>query len=75
MKKIDLDRKMAKHMPLCQMEDLGWYKPLTKDEVNGNTALLNWPKWRLAFIKLHNQAILEYAVAPRDRRIDPTAPS
>ena len=70
--KIELERNMAKHMPLCQMEDLGGYKYLIKDELNGNTALLNHPKWRLAYIKLHNQAILEYVAAHRDRRIDPT---
>ena len=32
--------------------------------------LLNQPKWRLAFIKLHNKAKLEYAAAPCNRRID-----
>ena len=58
MMKIEQDQNMAIHMPFCQMEDLGKYKPLVEDEINGNTPLLNQPKWRLAYFKLHNQSIL-----------------
>ena len=72
MMKIELDKNMKSHMPLCQMEELGGYAPLTKDEINGNEPLINQPKWRLALIKLHNKALLEYAAVPRNRLIDPT---
>ena len=72
MMKIELDKNMAIHMPLCRTEDLGRYNPSTEDEINGNTPLLNQPKWRLAYFKLHNQSILEYSAAPWDRQIDPT---
>ena len=54
------------------MEDLGGYEALSKDEINGNLPLLNQPTWQIAFLQLHTKSILEYAVAPRDRRIDPT---
>ena len=72
MMKIELERNMGIHMPLCKMEELGGYKPLSKDEINGNVPLLNQPPWRIAFFHLHTKSILEYAAAPRDRRIDPT---
>ena len=72
MMKIEQDKNMAIHMPLCRMEDLSGLRPITKDEINGNSPLLNQPKWRLALFKLHNQSILEYAAAPWDRQIDPT---
>ena len=72
MMKVELDNNMEDIMPMCKMEELGGYAPLTKDEINGNVSLLNQPKWRLAFIKLHNKSILEYAAAPCNRRIDPT---
>ena len=39
---------------------------------NGNEPLIKQPKWRLEFIKLHSKAILEYAAAPCNRRIDCT---
>ena len=54
------------------MEELGGYRPLSKNEINGNIPLLNHPSWRIAFLRLHTKAILEYAATPRDRRIDPT---
>ena len=63
---------MAIHMPLNQMEELGNYRPLSEDEINGNIPILNQPSWRIAFLRLDTKAILEYAAAPRDRRIDPT---
>ena len=72
MMKIEQDRNMAIHMSICRMEDLGGYKPLTEDENNGNTPILNQPKWQLPFFKLHTQSILEYAATPWDRLIDPT---
>ena len=72
MMEIEQDKNMEIHMPLCRMEDLSGYKPLDEDEINGNTPLLNHRKWRIAYFKLHNQSILEYAAAPRDRQIDPT---
>ena len=71
--KIEQERNMAIHMPQCRMEDLGGYKALSKDEINGNLPLLNQPAWRIAFLWLHTKSIiLEYATAPRDRWIDPT---
>ena len=36
MMKIKQDKNMAIHMPLCQMEDLGGYRPLAKDEIIGS---------------------------------------
>ena len=72
MMKIEQEQNMAIHMPLCQMEELGNYRPLSKDEINGNVPLLNHPSWRIAFLQLHTKAILEYAATPRDRWIDPT---
>ena len=72
MMKIKEEKNVAIHMPLCQIEELGSYRPLLEDEINGNIPLLNQPSWRIAFLRLHTKAILEYAVAPRDRRIDPT---
>ena len=72
MMKIELERNMGIHMPLCKMEELGGYKPLSEDEINDNIPLLNQPPWRIAFFHLHTKSILEYAAAPRDRRIDPT---
>ena len=72
MMKIDLERNIAIHMPFCQMEELGGYKPLSEDKINGNIPLLNQSLWCIAFFRLHTKSILEYAIAPRDRRIDPT---
>ena len=70
--KIELERNIAIHMPFCQMEELGGYKLLSKDKINGNVPLLNWPLWPIAFFCLHTKSILEYAAAPCDRQIDPT---
>ena len=50
MMKIEQERNMAIHMPQCRMEDLGGYKVLSKDEINGNLPLLNQPAWRIAFL-------------------------
>ena len=50
MMKIEQERNMAIHMPQCRMEDLGGYKALSKDEINGNLPLLNQPAWRIAFL-------------------------
>ena len=63
---------MAIHMPKCRMENLGGYRPLSKDKINGNLPLINQPEWQIAFLCLHTKSILEYAASPRDRRIDPT---
>ena len=72
MMKIKQERNMAIHMPKCKLEDLGGYGPLSEDEINGNLPLINQSAWQTAFLHLHTKSILEYAAAPRDRRIDPT---
>ena len=57
MMKVELDKNMKEIIPLCRMEELGGYAPLTEDKINGNVPLLNQPKWRFDFIKLHNKSI------------------
>ena len=65
MMKIEQERNMAIHMPQCKMEDLGGYKALFEDEINGNLPLTNQLAWQIAFLRLHTKSILEYAAAPR----------
>ena len=72
MMKIEQERNMAIHMLKCKMEDLGRYRPLSEDEINGNLPLTNQLAWQIVFLCLHTKSILEYSTAPRDRRIDPT---
>ena len=70
--KFEHDRNLEELMPRCSLEQLGGYKLLTQEEINGRTPVLNQPLWRLAYIRKHTAAILEYANAPRYCTVDPT---
>ena len=41
MMKMELDKNMEDIMPLCRMEELGGYVPLTEDKISGNVPLSN----------------------------------
>ena len=70
--KFEHDMHLEELMPQCPLEQLGGYHPLTHDEINGKSHLLNQPLWQLAYIQKHTATILEYANAPRYCKIDPT---
>ena len=46
--KFEHDRNLEELMPQFSLEQLGGYEPLTQEEINGWTPLLNQPLWRLA---------------------------
>lgn len=63
--KLEHELHLRDLMPKCQMEELGGYRALTEEEINGSTHLPNQPLWRLSWIQKHSAAILDYASAPR----------
>ena len=58
--------------PPCSLEEMGGYKPLSEDEINGGAPLLNQPLWQLSWMQQHTMAIIDYGNAPRQCKIDPT---
>ena len=48
--KFEHDINLEELMPQCSLEQLGGYRSLTQEEINGQTPLLNQPLWCLAYI-------------------------
>ena len=70
--KFEHDKNLEELMPQCSMEQLGGYKSLTQDKINGRDPLLNQRLWHQAYIQKNTIAIIEYANAPKYFIIDPT---
>ena len=55
----------------CPPEELGGYHPVSLDQWMSKANMQNQPQWRLRWFQKNPTSRITYALAPREKRIDP----